>query len=86
VTGVQTCALPISGTYNAYHKLYHFIHVRTANEYRPMQFELKSENLVFVEYAMFIRVYYNTFFFFGATVHIWALAYLHETFRFTSVY
>jgi hypothetical protein len=25
-------------------------------------------------------------FFFGATAHIWALAYLHETFRFTSVY
>jgi hypothetical protein len=22
----------------------------------------------------------------GATAHIWALAYLHETFRFTSVY
>jgi hypothetical protein len=28
---------------------------------------------------------YN-FFSFGATAHIWALAYLHETFRFTSVY
>jgi hypothetical protein len=29
-----------------------------------------------------------TFFFFsfGATAHLWALAYLHETFRFTSVY
>jgi hypothetical protein len=26
------------------------------------------------------------FFSFGATAHIWALAYLHETFRFTSVY
>jgi hypothetical protein len=26
------------------------------------------------------------FFPFGATAHIWALAYLHETFRFTSVY
>jgi hypothetical protein len=24
--------------------------------------------------------------FFGATAYIWALAYLHETFRFTSVY
>jgi hypothetical protein len=23
---------------------------------------------------------------FGATAHLWALAYLHETFRFTSVY
>jgi hypothetical protein len=28
----------------------------------------------------------NTFFSFGATAHIWALAYLHETFRFTSIY
>jgi hypothetical protein len=26
------------------------------------------------------------FFFFGATAPIWALAYLHETLRFTSVY
>jgi hypothetical protein len=26
------------------------------------------------------------FFSFGATAPIWALAYLHETFRFTSVY
>jgi hypothetical protein len=26
------------------------------------------------------------FFSFGAIAHIWALAYLHETFRFTSVY
>jgi hypothetical protein len=26
------------------------------------------------------------FFFFGATVPIWALAYLHETLRFTSVF
>jgi hypothetical protein len=26
------------------------------------------------------------FFFFGATAQIWALAYLHETLRFTSVY
>jgi hypothetical protein len=31
-------------------------------------------------------VYVNSFFSFGATAHIWALAYLHETFRFTSVY
>jgi hypothetical protein len=31
---------------------------------------------------------YNTriFFSLGATAHIWALAYLHETFLFTSVY
>jgi hypothetical protein len=29
---------------------------------------------------------YLHFFPFGATAHIWALAYLHETFRFTSVY
>jgi hypothetical protein len=26
------------------------------------------------------------FFSFGATAHIWVLAYLHEIFRFTSVY
>jgi hypothetical protein len=26
------------------------------------------------------------FFFFGATASIWALAYLHETLRFTSVF
>jgi hypothetical protein len=26
------------------------------------------------------------FFSFGATAHIWALAYLHETFRLTSIY
>jgi hypothetical protein len=41
---------------------------------------------------MIIPVLYNSvlsgiiFFSFGATAHIWALAYLHETFRFTSVY
>jgi hypothetical protein len=29
---------------------------------------------------------HKIFFSFGATAHIWALAYLHETFRFTSVY
>jgi hypothetical protein len=28
----------------------------------------------------------NVFFSFGATAPIWALAYLHETLRFTSVY
>jgi hypothetical protein len=28
----------------------------------------------------------NYFFFFGATAPIWALAYLHETLRFTSVF
>jgi hypothetical protein len=28
----------------------------------------------------------SSFFFFGATAPIWALAYLHDTFRFTSVY
>jgi hypothetical protein len=28
----------------------------------------------------------ESIFLFGATAHIWALAYLHETFRFTSVY
>jgi hypothetical protein len=32
---------------------------------------------------MVVGVY---FFSFGATAHIWALAYLRETFRFTSVY
>jgi hypothetical protein len=37
---------------------------------------------------IFIRVSVLHFyiFSFGATAHIWALAYLHETFRFTSVY
>jgi hypothetical protein len=31
--------------------------------------------------------YYDDFFFsFGATAPIWALAYLHETLRFTSVF
>jgi hypothetical protein len=29
---------------------------------------------------------YVTFFFFGATASIWALAYLHETLRFTLVF
>jgi hypothetical protein len=28
----------------------------------------------------------NIFFYFGATAPIWALAYLHETLRFTSVF
>jgi hypothetical protein len=28
----------------------------------------------------------HIFFSFGATAHIWALAYLHETFCFTSIY
>jgi hypothetical protein len=32
-----------------------------------------------------ISVYY-VFFFFDATAQIWALAYLHETLRFTSVF
>jgi hypothetical protein len=30
--------------------------------------------------------YYLCIFFFGATAPLWALAYLHETLRFTSVY
>jgi hypothetical protein len=29
---------------------------------------------------------HNVFFFFGATAPVWALAYLHETLRFTSVF
>jgi hypothetical protein len=33
-----------------------------------------------------ITCYVWTFFFFGATTPIWALAYLHETLRFTSVF
>jgi hypothetical protein len=37
--------------------------------------------------AVYVISKYNwVFFFFGATALIWALAYLHETFRFTSVY
>jgi hypothetical protein len=32
------------------------------------------------------RGYFKTIFFFGATAQIWALAYLHETLRFTSVF
>jgi hypothetical protein len=38
----------------------------------------KSTSLIYSAHCIFFS--------FGATAHIWALAYLHETFRFTSVY
>jgi hypothetical protein len=53
-------------------------------------------NLTFNDTEVFLLLFSNNvsqtwsykynFFFFGSTAHIWALAYLHETFRFTSVY
>jgi hypothetical protein len=33
-----------------------------------------------------LKMSFTTFFFFGATAPIWALAYLHETLRFISVF
>jgi hypothetical protein len=46
-----------------------------------MEWELTGETEVLGE-----NLLQRLFFSFGATAHIWALAYLRETFRFTSVY
>jgi hypothetical protein len=44
----------------------------------------EEENRCYYKLTSFLRTI-SFFFFFGATAHILALAYLHETFRFTSV-
>jgi hypothetical protein len=45
-----------------------------------------SEQLLEISAFGAVRTGIMHFYSFGATAHIWALACLHETFRFTSVY
>jgi hypothetical protein len=57
-----------------------------------MYFALQIEETISIadvpELLAYIRYGWDMtlFFFFGATAPIWALAYLHETLRFTSVF
>jgi hypothetical protein len=51
-------------------------------------FRRKGNEVQVLSLTMILHIltFYLFFYSFGATAHIWALAYLHETLRFTSVY